>query len=143
MCAILTLMKGLIAHPKIEDGDLNELILFAKKNGPYSVPFLTPQGKTTTVVLEVTKRKGGYTRVLLDTYSSNYDISSIGQEDFVKRERNLPDPTDRKDAFCGRRVMSIDVRETGEGLVLLYMLDFLEDAENLEEVKSSFNPRNA
>lgn len=128
-------MKGLVIHPKIKDEDLDKLILFASKKGPVGITFITPHNKSTIVMLEVSKRPKGYIRVLMDTYSSNWDISSKGQEAFVKYERNLPDPDDRKEAFCGKRIMRIDVKKTGEGIILAYMLNFLEDGENLEEVK--------
>lgn len=128
-------MKGLVIHPKIKDEDLDKLILFASKKGPVGITFITPHNKSTIVMLEVNKRPKGYSRVLMDTYSSNWDISSKGQETFVKYERNLPDPDDRKEAFCGKRIMRIDVKKTGEGIILAYMLNFLEDGKNLEEVK--------
>lgn len=126
-------MKGLIAYPKIKDGDLDELVLSARKKGRIGITFITPHNKSTIVMLEVNKRPKGYTRVLMDTYSSNWDISSKGQEAFVKYERNLPDPDDRKEAFCGKRIMRINVKKTGEGMILAYMLKFIEDGENLEE----------
>lgn len=131
---LLKSMKGLIVKPEIKDEDLDKLVLSAKKK-PVGITFVTPHNKSATVVLEVTKQPKGYFRVLFDTYRSNWDISSIGQENFGKYERNIPDPDDRKNIFCGKRVMRIDVKETGEGIVLAYMLNFLEDGKNLDEVK--------
>jgi hypothetical protein len=124
-------MKGLIMHPKIKDEDL---LLLARKKGHVNITFVTPDNKSAFVVLEVTKQTKGYTRVLLNTYSSNYDISSEGQKNFRKYERNISDPDDRKEVFCGKRVMRIDVKETGEGMVLAFMLLFLEDGKNIEKI---------
>lgn len=134
-CAIIESMKGLRIHPKIEDKDLDKLISFATKKGPIGITFVTPHNKSTIIMLEVSKRPKGYSRVLINTYSCNWDISSKGQKTFVKYERNLPDPDDRKEIFCGKRIMRIDVKKTGEGIILAYMLNFLEDEKNLEEVK--------
>jgi hypothetical protein len=73
----------------------------------------------------------------MDTWSSNFDISSVGQENFEKGVRRFLG-IDVKEVFCGSRVMSVDIRKGGRGecSALFYMLDFLEDATNLEEVSS-------
>lgn len=128
-------MKGLSIRYKIQDKDLGKILSFTSKKGPIGLTFITPHCKSAIVMLEVTKKSKGYSRVLMDTYSSNWDISSKGKETFVKHERNLPDPEDRKEAFCGKRIMRIDVKKNGEGMVLAFMLNFLEDGHNLDEVK--------
>lgn len=128
-------MKGLIAHPKIKEEDLDKLILSARKTGPIRITFITPHNKSTVIMLEVNKQQKGWFRVCMDTHSSNWDISLKGQENFKKYERNIPDSNDRKEVFCRKRIMRIDTKETGEGMVLAYILKFLEDGENLEEIK--------
>lgn len=127
-------MKGLIAYPSLTQGGLDKLVLFARKNKAVNVTFLTPSKEITRVALVMTKRPKGWVRVLMDTFSSNFDINPDGQANFERNAKRLPDPKERKEISCGSRVMSIDVRETGESLVLAYMLHFLEDSTNLEEV---------
>ena len=128
-------MKGLIAHPKIKDEDLDKLVLSARKKGYVGITFITPHNKSTVIMLEVSRRQKGWFSVLMDTHSSNWDISLKGQENFKKYERNIPDSDDRKEVFCRKRIMRIDTKETGEGIALAYMLKFLEDGENIEEIK--------
>lgn len=122
-------------YPKIKNEDLDKVASSAIKKGPIGLTFITPHNKSTTVMFEVTKRPKGYSRVLMDTYTSNWDINPKGQKDFIKYERGLLDSDDRKEAFCGRRIMRIDVKKTGEGMILAYMLNFLEEGKNLEEIK--------
>gem|GEM_PF-5054023 len=127
-------MNELTIQPEINDEDLDKMVLSAKKK-PIGITFVTPHNKSNIVMLEVAKQPKGYSRVLFDTYSSDWDISSNGQENFGKYERNIPDPDDRKNIFCGKRVMRIDVKETGEGIALAYMLKFLGGGKNLEDKK--------
>ena len=131
---IITDVKGLTTYPKLTQSDLDELVLFARKNKEVNVTFLTPKNEVTRVALEVSKRPKGWVRILMDTWSSNFDISLVGQRNFEMNAERLPDPKERKEIFCGSRVMSIDVRPTGERFALSFMLDFLEDVANLEEL---------
>lgn len=126
---------GLIVYPKIKDSDLDKLVLLALKNGPVGITVITPNKQSAVITLEVTKRPKGYSRVLVDTYSSNWDISSYGQESFSRFEKNIPDSEDRKEVFCGKRIMRMDTKITGEGMVLAFILNFLEDGKYLEEIK--------
>lgn len=128
-------MKGLIVYPKIKDVDLDELVLSAKKMGRIGITFITPHNKSTVIMLDVNKQQKGWFCVCMDTHSSNWDISLKGQENFKKYERNIPDSDDRKNVFCGKRIMRMDTKETGEDVILAYMLKFIENGENIEEIK--------
>jgi hypothetical protein len=128
-------MKGLIPHPEISDRDLDKIIATAFKKKSVSLTFITPHNNHAVLKLEVTRQRRGYSRVLLDTYTSNWDITPAGQENFVQSEKYLPDPEDRINVSCGKRVMRMDVKKTGEGIVLAFMLRFLEDGHNLEDVR--------
>lgn len=128
-------MKGLITYPSLIQGDLDKLVLFARKNKAVNVTFLTPSKEITRIALQIIKRPKGWVRVLMDTFPSNFDINQDGQVNFERNARRLPDPKERKEISCGSRVISIDVRPTGERYALAFMLRFLADAGNLEELE--------
>lgn len=130
-------MKGLEYISGTGEEEIDALVERAKKEGSIDLPMLTRNSQGTFVTLECSKQPQGFTRVCIDTFKSNWDITPDGQKAFEEMERRLPDSDDRRNVFCGKRVMRIEVKETGEGLVLAYMLGFLEAGENLEEVGSS------
>ncbi len=130
--AILAGMKGLIAQSKIQDSDLDILISKARKNSGYPILVVVPSGETVSIMLEVTKLKKGWSRVAVDTWKSGYDITPEGQKAFLDFEKSILDPEDRREVACGSRVMRIDVRETGEGMILAYILCFLENPEHVQ-----------
>lgn len=128
--------KGFIFNPKISDSDLDKIVSVARKNGFAMITIDTPDDQNEAVRFEVTKRPKGYSRVLMDMFSGSWDITLKGQKAFCSNSRGIPDPEERKEVFCGKRIMRIDIKETGEGMVLAYILEFLKNGEYVEKMKN-------
>lgn len=131
-CANIIFMNGLISNPKILDKEFDELILNARKEGYIFIQMLTPSKTPGLVRLEVSKIKKGWCRVGIDIDPSNYAITTHGREEFYDIEKNMLDNEDRRNPSCSGRTMAIETKETGEGMVLAFMLMVLEDGINIE-----------
>jgi len=129
-------MKGLISRLKISENNLDRFVSMARKKGFTLIPVITPNNQSTVVVLGVSKRPKGFFMVSIDTWKSGCNITKEGQKEFIEFVKNIPDPDDRKEVDCGKRVMRVDVKETGEKIILAFMLAFLENGEFIEEVSS-------
>jgi hypothetical protein len=127
-------MNGFTTNPQIKDSDLDILIKEAQ-NGVKQIPITAPDGTESYIILEVSKVKKGWFKVLVDIIPCAWDITEDGQQVFPELINRLPDKEDRRNAFCGKRVLEVETRETGEGLILAAILIFLGQGKYLERIR--------
>lgn len=129
-------MKGFVPRKEISDEDLDKIIRSARKNGSEFIIFSDPDDNLVKIKLEMSNvdTKQGFVRLRMDLYSTNFDITPKGQDAFEKKATHLPDQDDIDQVFSGKRVIRMDVRETGEPFILSYMLVFLEDSSNFQKI---------
>lgn len=120
---------------QLKDQDLDSLIKEARKNRSTAIPVITPSGSQSYISLEVSKVKKGWAKVLVDIHHCNWDITKEGQNALPELLNRLPDPDDHRAPFCGKRVLQVEVKETGERIMLIGILTFLTQGQYLEKVE--------
>ena len=128
-------MNGFSTNSKFTDSDLDKLIIKARKNGSEPIYVTTPGGADGYISLEISKVKKGWAEVLVDIIHCAWDVTDEGQKDFPILIERLPDPEDHKNAFCGKRVIKVEVKETGEGMMLAAILTFLGKGKYFKSIK--------
>jgi hypothetical protein len=127
-------MNGFTTKTPMVNQNLDNLIQQGYKVGGTKISIITPAGDNDSIALEVTKAGKGWTKVLVDIYHCGWDITDEGKKEFIKFMDRLPDPEDHRNTFCGKRVLEVEVKQTGEGMMLAGILTFLAQGKYLEIV---------
>lgn len=83
-------------------------------------------------MLEVTKRPKSWFRVLIDTYTTNYDITEGGQKHFVK---TFSDILNHNGISCEKRVIRMDVKRDDIESALMIMLMFIQNGNFIKDIR--------
>lgn len=94
----LTLLKG---------ENLKNIIASSVKNGWAYIYMTSPKNERTRVRLELMKKRGKKVNILIDTYTSNWDITEKGEEIFKKIFDEPQFSQGILNKTCGTRVMEL------------------------------------